>query len=115
MMWEVILVLSCFFYHPVKVGGQARIADPADSVLLFKTDTLLIAGTVPAVLPFQFHKKQQPKYNSTLKTLLFFEHPVLITPPEGVYELYITTKPPGANLSSSDKAFVNLLDLYSRT
>src|SRR5437763_13850327 len=110
-MWAVIFAISSFFLHPVNVDGQTKIADQADTVLLFRSDTVLITNIVPAVLPFKLHSKQKFKYNSRLKTLLFFEHPTLITPPEGVYELYITTQPPDSSLSSSDKGFVNLLDL----
>src|SRR4051812_48558834 len=108
-MWAVILAISSFFLNPVDVGGQTRIADPADTVLLFKTDTLLKINIVPAVLQFQIHNKQQRKYNSRSKTLLIFDRPTLITPPEGVYELYITTQVPDSSLPPSDKGFVNLL------
>jgi hypothetical protein len=95
---------------------QATVGNNADTVLLYKKDTLFVTGTIASVFPFNFSKNTPVKYNSRFKTLLLLENPAVVAMPEGVYELYITNHLPRINnLSSSQPGFVTVLDLYSLT
>ena len=107
MATTLALVSSC------STGRPPNASNERDTVLLYKKDTLLKTGIVTAVLECRFSKSARAKYNSGLKTMLVLENPVVVTAPEGVYELYITGQPPQTDqLSSSQPGFVTVLDLY---
>lgn len=114
-MWA-LLVAGLSFFGTCSNGMYDKTINKGDTVLLFKKDTLVTTGIAPSVLSCSFSASTLGQYNSRFKTLLLLENPTVITLPEGVYEVYINHQPPDINnLSSSQPAFVNVLDLYSLT
>lgn len=115
-MWTLLAGGMLALFCTVNPGRAVKICTGADTILLYKKDTLLITGTVPTVLACHFGTNRTENYSSRLKILLLLENPKVATMPEGVYELYITSQPPDINnLSPSQPGFVNVLDLYSIT
>lgn len=114
-MWALLvtgLVFSGFCNTPRSVFSVNK----TDTVIIYKKDTVIVTGSSPVILPCKFPGNAYPQFKHPVKIILQLEAPVLVSPPEGVYELYITGRQPSANdLSASQPAFVNVLDLYSYT
>jgi hypothetical protein len=114
-MWT-LLVASLNFFSNCNSIMQLKTSNSQDTIVLFKKDSLITAGIVPAVLPFHFSAGTKMWRNSRNKILLLLENPTVVKLPEGVYEVYITGQPPQINnLPSLQPSFVNVLDLYSIT
>ncbi len=87
-----------------------------DTVLLFKKDTVIVTGSTASYGAWHFPKKNTWGFSTNSKVLLLLREPKVITAPEGVYEIYLTNSfSENDKLSSSQKSFVSLLDLYSFT
>jgi hypothetical protein len=113
-MWALLLMLV--FFTNCNTMMQIKNSNSQDTIVLYKKDTLISTGIVPAVLPFHFSAGTKMWQNSGNKILLLLENVTVVTLPEGVYEIYITDQPPQINkLSSLQPSFVNVLDLYSLT
>lgn len=84
--------------------------------MLSRTDKPLTIGSMPVVTSFIFSEKSSGQFNSNNKTWLLLDHPQITEAPDGVYEIYLTNLPPEINnLTATNPAFVNVLDLYSIT
>jgi hypothetical protein len=88
-----------------------------------ETDTTILAiskqsFTIETDSPFYQAVLLSPgkKLSAGKKVFLLLDHPAVIKNPDGVYEVYITREATDVKaFSSSQPAFVNLLDLYSLT
>lgn len=103
--------IGCNSGKLVKTGNSS-----GDTTLLSRTDKAVNIGTVPTVIPLTFLNNSKDLFNSNSKTWLLFNDPQITEAPDGVYEIYLTNQPPEINnLTATNPAFVNVLDLYSIT
>ena len=101
--------ISCNAGKAVKTETSSR-----DTTLLSRIDKPVIKAVMPVVLTFPFSQNSKDIFDSNSKTWLLFDDPQVIETPDGVYDIYITGQPPEINnLTATNPAFVNVLDLYS--
>ncbi len=115
-MWTALVAGILTILSTSSAGRQQKVSHNGDTIVLCKTDTLLITTSVPSVLKCCFSANAKAKYNNRFKTLLLLENPQLAATPDGVYEIYITSQLPDIKgLSSSQPGFLTVLDLYTLT
>jgi hypothetical protein len=115
-MWTTLMAAGLAFMSSCTTGGQVNGSTTADSIILYKKDSLLAIGSLPSVLQCHFTQQNATLYKSGLTTLLVLADPLQLAPPDGVYEVYLTDHAPGTDkLSASQTGFVSVLDLYSHT
>jgi hypothetical protein len=84
-----------------------------DTTYIFRKDTAINTGNI-SLMPVYI--STEIKQQKTGKIFIALHHPKIITAPDGVFEVYLVDSTTGIEkLSSSDRAFVSLLDLYSFT
>ncbi len=115
MVWPTII--SALFFATACSPAQQTVINNADTVLLYQKDTVVTTGASPTIIACTLNAKSPLHYSHDKKTLLILDNTTLITPPDGVYELYVTGQPPAFNTNSSADlpGFVTTLDLYSLT
>jgi hypothetical protein len=108
----LISILTC-----CTTGNNVTTASAAtDTLLLYKKDTTLVTGITAAQAALHFPERKTLDITQNGKLLLLLDNPKVINAPEGVYEIYLTNSFNETDqLSSSQKSFVALLDLYSHT
>jgi hypothetical protein len=116
-MWATLLATGIItFFSACNTSNQVIVVNTADTVLLYKNDTAMVASTVPAVIQCQISLIAKAQYNVAGKIFLELDNPKILHNPNGVYELYISNEPPDIErLSSAQTAFVTVLDLYTLT
>ncbi len=97
-------------------GKMVKTVNSSDTTLLSRIDKPVSVGAIPAVSLFTFSENNHAAFDSNSQTWLLFDDPIVTEAPDGVYEIYLTDQPPLVNeLTATNPAFVNVLDLYSIT
>jgi len=115
MKWTVPVICMALLYSSCSAGKTANNKmNNRDSSLLFRKDSLIIAGTVPTSIkiewPAAVNKTDQNKI------LLFLDRPQIIAAPDGVYEIYLTAEYPAIQtLSAGNPGFLTVMDTYPLT
>jgi hypothetical protein len=84
-----------------------------DTTYIFRKDTAINTGNISLIPVYISTEIKQQK---TDKVFIALHQPKITAAPEGVFEVYLVNSSNGIEkLSSSEPAFVSLLDLYSFT
>ncbi len=112
-MWTLLFAGTITLLSSCHTGSKILPHNNTDTTVIFQKDTLLTAGLMPAVLQCGFSESSPLLNNNRLTTFLILENPVIVIPPEGTYEIYLTEAPSGNKVSPPYAGFVNVLDVYS--
>jgi hypothetical protein len=115
-MWTLpfsLILLFCFAGHePDQCSGRYT----ADTVLLYKKDSMLVLGKQALVVPLRISADKQLQFKPGHHTWIILDKASVVAVADGVYEAYLTAEPPViSELSPNQPCFVNVLDLYSGT
>lgn len=117
MMWASIISAVLFVSVSSCSPAQQSAINASDTIVLYKKDTVVSTGIMPTVIPVSFGINSQTLYSADKRTFIIFENASLINPPDGVYELYLSSQQSiiNNNTPGSLPGFVSTLDLYSFT
>jgi hypothetical protein len=114
-MWAILFAGAVTLLSSCKTSSSILPHNNTDTIVIYQKDTLLTAGSVPAVLQCGFSKNSPLLNSNKLITLLVLEKPEIVASPEGTYDIYITEEPLNNKVSAAHSGFVNVLDTYSLT
>lgn len=115
MVYAIVFVLSaCANAHSVVWQTSNPYVQDTITLLVQQSPVQLTNKIHTVKIPLQRFRKASTAANPAI--LITIEIGAIETLPDGVFEIYLSPKPPAAkHLESTSSAFINLLDLYAVT